>query len=423
MKFRNPSTVFAAALVSGVVGSLSTHAGGISLYEIATPDVGLASAGYAARAQDASTVFKNPAGMSLLAGAQFQGGLQLTYGDVEFSKDPASTGPLLRNDGDGGNAVGALPAGGLFFVQPLSDRFAVGLGALSYFGLVEQYDDQWVGRYYVQNGALLGMSLMPSLSFKATDWLSIGAGLNAMYGYMDTEVAVRVPGQSDGLLKLKDEAWGFGANVGVLIQPTSSTRFGITYLSPVDLGFSDRPSVSGVGGVLGTLLQNFPQLDLGVTVPQSVMFSLYHELSQRWAVMANVGWQNWNQFGKVDVGVDSANPTSLTKSLNYQDTWHGAIGAQYRASEKWTLSGGVAYDSSAVDDAERTLSLPMGEAWRFGLGARWQASEKVNLGAAYEFMWGGDMPVVQDSTYRGKVAGSFNDAWFSFFAVDLTWRF
>ncbi len=49
-----------------------------------------------------------------------------------------------------------------------------------------------------------------------------------------------------------------------------------------------------------------------------VMFSAYHELSPKWAVMANVGWQNWQQFGKVDVGVDSANPQSFTKSLHFR---------------------------------------------------------------------------------------------------------
>ena len=99
------------------------------------------------------------------------------------------------------------------------------------------------------------------------------------------------------------------------------------------------------------------------------MLSGYHELNAKWALMADVGWQNWSQFGEVDVGVDSANPSSLTKNLNYQDTWHGAIGAQYRASEQWLLSAGFAYDSSAVSDANRTLSLPMGQAYRLGLGA------------------------------------------------------
>ena len=399
----------------------AVFAGGIQLYEIATPDVGLGSAGYAARAQDASTVFKNPAGMSLLPGSQFQGGLQLTYGSVNFSKD-ASTSPLL-GDNNGGNAIGALPAAGLFFSQQLSDRVAVGFGTFSYFGLAEKFDDNWVGRYYAQKSVLLGMTLMPAVSFKATDWLSIGAGLNAMYGYMDTEVAIRTGAPSDGQLKLKDETWGFGANVGILIEPRKGTRFGVTYLSPVKLDFQATPSFSNLGPLGGSIFANPSQLDLGMTVPQSVMLSGYHELSLKWALLANVGWQNWSQFGRVDVGVDSASPSSLTKNLNYDDTWHGAIGAQYRASDKWLLSTGFAYDSSAVSDANRTLSLPMGQAYRLGLGAQWQVSKAISLGAGYEFMWAGDMPVTQDSTYRGRVSGGFNDSWFSFFDLNLTWKF
>jgi long-chain fatty acid transport protein len=427
MKTFTKSTLLASAMAYGALLPQTVNAGGIVLYEIATPDVGLAAAGYAARADDASTVFKNPAGMSLLPDAQFQGGLQLTYGNVEFTKDANKTGPLLRNDNNGGNAVGALPAGSLFFVQPLSERFAVGMGALSYFGLMEDYSDGWVGRYYVQKGALLGMSLMPAASFKATDWLSIGAGLNAMYGYLDSEVAVRVPAQSDGLMKLKDETWGFGAVAGVLVEPRKGTRLGVTYLSPVHLDFKDTPSFSGLPRGLSALLDSPSQLDLGMTVPQSVMFSAYQELSAKWALMANVGWQNWERFGKVDVAVESdtglvADAQPRTLALHYQDTWHGALGAQFRPCDAWRFSAGFAYDSSAVSDANRTLSLPMGEGYRIGLGAEWQISKAVNLGAAYEFMWAGDMPVTQSSNYRGNVAGSFENAWFCFFTLGLTWK-
>ena len=97
----------------------TAQAGGISLYEIATPDLGLASAGYAARAEDASTVFKNPAGMSQLPGAQFQGGLQALYGSVNFTAD-ANTSQRLGTD-SGENALGWLPAGSLFVTVPLTD--------------------------------------------------------------------------------------------------------------------------------------------------------------------------------------------------------------------------------------------------------------------------------------------------------------
>ena len=50
--------VFSLTLASGA------HAGGLYLYEVGSPDVGLAGAGYAARADDAATVFTNPAGMT-----------------------------------------------------------------------------------------------------------------------------------------------------------------------------------------------------------------------------------------------------------------------------------------------------------------------------------------------------------------------
>lgn len=89
------------------------------------------------------------------------------------------------------------------------------------------------------------------------------------------------------------------------------------------------------------------------------------------------------------------------------------------------FSGGGAFDSSAVNNAKRTITLLVGQNWRFGLGAQYQISETVNLGAAYEFMWGGSLPVDQGTvgSLRGRVAGSYEDTWFSFFTLNLTWKF
>jgi long-chain fatty acid transport protein len=417
----NFAQVLVPAAMVAFIANQSVQAGGISLYEIATPDVGLASAGYAARADDPSTLFKNPAGMSRLDGVQFQGGLQALYGSVYFSPN-ANTSRRLGTD-RGENAVGWLPGASLFVTVPIGEKLHVGLGTFSYFGSAENYGDTWVGRYYVQKSELLGLSVMPSVSFQATDWLSIGAGLNAMYGYFDTDVAVNNLVGPDGRMNLKDHIWGFGANVGVLIQASQNTRFGITYLSRVDLDFKATPSFTGLGPVLGAVLANPPQLNLGVTVPQSVMGSAYHALNDHWALMADVGWQNWSQFGYVQAGVESGGSTTI--NLKFQDTWHGALGAQYRLSEKWLFSGGVAFDSSAVESENRSVTLPVGQAWRFGLGAQYQVSPKVNIGLAETFMWVGNLSVDQgrELSLRGRVSGSFNDVWFSITSLNLIWRF
>jgi long-chain fatty acid transport protein len=78
-----------------------------------------------------------------------------------------------------------------------------------------------------------------------------------------------------------------------------------------------------------------------------------------------------------------------------------------------------------VDSANRTVTLPMGQAWRFGLGAQYQISRSLNVGAACTFIWAGDMPVDQgtDLSLRGRVSGSYQDAWFTFANLNLTYRF
>ena len=421
MKSARINSILAVALAGCFFAPRAARAGGIDLYEISSGDVGLASAGSAAGALDASTLFKNPAGMSLLDGPQLNSSLQVLYGSVNFSGN-SKTSP----GGNGDNAIGALPGASLFLTIPVTEKLTVGFGTFSYFGLAENYGNTWAGRYYVQKGTLLGMSLMPAASFKVNDWLTIGGGLNAMFGYLDAQTAVNNVIGPDGQMKIKDNVWGFGGNGGILIQPVEGTRIGVDYNSQVNLNFSDRPSFSGLGPGLGILLKNPPTLDLGMTVPQSVMVGVYQDINTNWAVMADVGWQNWSQFSEVSIGVNTANPANskdLTANLHFNDTWHGAIGAEYKYSPDWRFTGGFAYDTSAVNDADRSPVVPVGQAYRFGLGAFYKISQTMDLGAAYEFLWIGDMSVNQSSAYKGTVSGSYNDAFFSFFSVNLNWRF
>jgi long-chain fatty acid transport protein len=398
------------------------------LYQFGSPDVGYAAAGYAARAQDASTVFTNPAGMSRLESSQFLGGMQALYSDLKFN--PNSDTKVPGGGNDGGVAIGWSPGGSLFVVQKLNQDFSIGFGVLSYFGLSEKFDDNWVGRYYVQKSTLVGMTLTPALSYKVNDWLYLGAGLNIMYGYLSDQAAINNIGDTrpDGQLKYKDDTWGYGANLGILLEPQKGTRFGLTYLSEVKLEFSDVPEFSGLGPGLRAALAAkgllTSSLDLKMTVPQMLMFSAYHELNSKWAIMGNLGWQDWSRFGKVDVGINTSNPTSLTVDSHYKDTWHFALATQYTYSPAWKFSFGIAYDSSAVSDEDRTVSVPIGEIKSFAFGAQYALSPNLTLGAAYQFAWLGDMPVDQNNgSLMGRVAGEYSNTTFSFFALNLKWTY
>lgn len=425
-----PSGRLLMALGVVALSHASAYAGGISLYEVGTPDVGLASAGYAARAQDASTVLTNPAGMTRLDGNQFMLGAQMLYGDVGFSVGEG-TSPALGT-GDGGNPVGWFPGGGVFYTHSLSPDLKLGLAVTGNFGSAVKYDEGWVGRYRAQEGTLLGVSVLPSIATRIDDKLSLGASLNLMYGKLDNEVAVNNIVGPDGRLALDDTTWGVGANLGLLYELTPGTRFGITYTSPVKLDFGARPAWSDLAPGLQALLASRglldTRVDIGVTVPQALNAGVYHELDARWAVLGSVGWQDWSQFGAVDVGIDANDPVALTTRLEFKDTWQLAGGVQYHWSDAWRLSAGIAYDSGFQNNGSIALALPVNAAWRFGVGGQTEASSGFGWGWSLTYATqgtlrsnvSGNVPVALGG--RGDVVGSYDDVRFIFLALNFQWK-
>jgi long-chain fatty acid transport protein len=401
-----------------------SRAAGFYLYEIGTPSVGLASAGYTTRAGDAETLFTNPAGMALLEKHEFLAGAQLLYGNVTFSPGPGTT----TSGGNGGNAVGFLPGGSLFFVADVAPRFRVGLGVAQYFGSALQYDPGWVGRYYGQKALLLGVSFLPTASYRITDWLSVGGGLNLMWGIKRATMAVNnvLPSLADGQVETNADTFGVGVNLGILVEPVKGTRVGFTWLSQVHLPFSSTPAWSGLGPGIELALRQAGLLDatvgLGMTLPNRLMLGVRQEIGPEWAVMADLGWESWSQFGAVEVSVNTANPISLTTSIPYKDTWHVAAGAQWRAIPAWTFSGGFAFDSSIMDDAVRTVFTPVGAAWRFSLGAQWQVSDAVQLGLADTFIVGGNLPLSQSrGPLAGTLEGQYSGTVMNMLAFNVRW--
>ena len=198
-----------------------------------------------------------------------------------------------------------------------------------------------------------------------------------MVGIFDFNEAVNNPGPMvpDGRLALNDTDVGFGADVGVLFSIKEKTRVGMTYLSPVKLKFDLPTNFSGLGPILTAALNRSGLLNstihMQIKVPQSLVLSAYHDFNDKWALMGNLGWQNWKQFGLVGITVAAEDTQSLVVDRQYKDTAHVAIGTRFAPTPKAILSLGFAYDSSAVADENRTVDAPLGQAFRFGVGVEW----------------------------------------------------
>lgn len=423
----------AIALCFGAFVSTQAIAGGIFLYEVGTEDVGLAAAGYAARAQDAATVLTNPAGMVRLDSDQVLVGTQVLYSNLKFSNDGSS--PALGSN-NGGSVIGGngwFPGGGLFVSHSISPDVKVGFAATSNFGTTLKYDDNWVGRYYAQQATLIGVSFLPSVAFRASEKVSFGASINAIYGHLNSETAINNIVGADGKLTMNDNTWGWGGNLGVLYEATTDTRFGLTYNSQVKLDFAPQTRFSGTGPLLTALLNarglNGATANLGITVPQQVMGSVFHTVNDRLALLGNIGWQQWSKFGQVEIGLaDTRNPTGVTTDLNFKDTWHAALGAQYRISEPWRLNLGIAYDS-AFQSGEVSPILPTNQGWRFGAGAQNQVDKTFAWGLAAEYIYGGTGKVNNQAPLpvalggRGNLVGSYDNIGILYLSANFNWKF
>ncbi len=407
------------------------QAAGLWLYEMGTPDVGTATAGMASRAGDAATAFSNPAGMTRLEESQFMVGAQPIYSDIKFDTEQATFG------GDnGGNAGGFVPTGSLSYVQNVSNDLKLGFTLGSYLGLGVKFNDNWAGRYYVQQEDFLTAFANGALGYRVNDWLSVGAGVSLVYGELNVQTNINnlLDNRDDGRVKLKTDDTDVGWNAGVLVEPAAGTRVGLTYISKVDLEYKDRPSFNGAGPLLNGALQLSglanAETTFDFTLPNQLMLSAYHELSRDLAIMADLGWQNWSEFGQIGLSLDTTTAGGATLApntsvdANFQDTWHYALGARYRLDPRWSVSAGIAYDSSPVRNSDRSIVLPLDRQYRYALGVQYDWRKDITLGAAYEYLDAGSAPVNQTGgALKGDLKGDLKDDVFHILALSMNWKF
>lgn len=401
---------------------------GIALYETGAPDLGTASAGRAAMAADASTAAANPAGMTLLDRSQLlvAGGAMLP--EINFDRGPQTKVP--GGGGGGGNAGVFFPIGSAFYVYKLSDRIRLGIALDSNFGLASDYSLNWVGRYYLTTSSIITGQANPSIAYRVNEWLSVGAGFSFQVArfYQQGKINNLLPRFGDGGLSIESWDEAFGGNVGFLLQPVPKLRIGLTYQSPVDFKFGFHPHTSNLSpGIRAALkasgLLN-AKVNLGMTEPQQMMASALYQLTPVLALMGNIGWQNWSQFGQTTLGISSEKQKSLAVNLNSSDTIQIAFGAQYRLFEKFLCSAGFAYDSAPFSEANRPLSLPLDRQLRYGLGVQYDLNTDMTVGIANEVLDGSNAPYnVKRGPLAGQVQGDFSSNIIDFLAVNLIWRF
>ena len=394
--------------------SCQSFASGFALNEQSIAGMGMSFAGRSSSAEDASTVFGNPAGMARLKQEQINVGAAAIIASTDISDASGTTSG--SNDGDM-VPITAIPMG--YYVKPLDDKVAFGFAIYVPFGLSTDYESGFQGRYHGDKSYVSVITLQPTLSYRFNDQLSIGFGptINRIDGEL-TSASANPYGGGDGKVKIKGDDTAIGFNVGLLYEFSPHTRAGLTYHSKVkyELEGDNKANLTGVLAGYGGKFD----ASLEVTTPESVDFSITHQLNANWTLYAGSTWTRWSRLKELRVESQGAALSSLStivEELNWHDTWAHAIGLSYQLNPRWVLRSGIAIDASPTNNVDRSPRIPSGDRTVFSMGASWTPKDAITIDLAYSYLKEEDVTIRRDdysSTYKNSAHG---------LGTSLTYRF
>ncbi|MBY6261420.1 transporter [Azospirillum sp. 412522] len=419
LKMRLLTAAAAIAVTAPIATASPVLAAGFALKEQSVSGQGTAYAGVTAGGNgDASSMFYNPATMGLVTGIE---AVQTATGVIVKSKvDSASATRARRLGGTAisGNASpgdiaqdALVPAG--YFVYSIDDDLKVGLSANGPWGLVTDYGDNWIGRYHGIRSDLRTYNFAPSVSYRINPMITLGGGVQIQYAKAKLSQssdfgASRLgrPGSLDVKSDVTGDDWGWGFTLGALIEPVKGTRVGLAYRSAVKHRLTGSISFTGLPAPLaGALPAQSASADL--TTPDIASIGLYHEVNDRWAVMADVQWTNWSRFRELRVNIANPALNSVTEE-HWKDTWYYALGTSYKVTDKLTLRAGVAFDKGSVDVEYRTPRIPEQNRYWLSAGAGYQVTDSLRVDAAYSHVFIPKTSIALTDDLTGPEAGRGN---------------
>jgi long-chain fatty acid transport protein len=365
-------------------------ASAFQLWEQDGASVGNYHAGYAAEANDASTAFYNPAGITRIKNQQLVISADSVMTDFKYQGtigvNTILAGAPRPVTAQGGN-YSLVPA--LHYVAPLNDWMGFGFSVDVPFGLKTTYGRKTILQYAATTTAATVVDISPSLGFKIFKKASLGFGLDIqrMYAQFDQVGGLSLPTlNAEGLNKANDT--GYGGHFGVLYEFSSKTRMGLSYHTQVVHHLNG--SSSFVGPLAIAFSDNGKSYSshayTNITLPAYTALSGYKQISNRVAIMASAIYTQWNIFKNLSVrgvsgvaGLDESTNITVTVPEYYRNTWNLTVGADYFATDKIIVRGGAGYDQTPVQSRFRNVTLPDNNRVAVALGGHYQSTKELGF--------------------------------------------
>lgn len=420
--------------LSLAVALASSHvfASGFALNEQDVAGMGTGFAGRSSSAENASTVYGNPAGMARLEGQQVTGGVAAI--DASTNIKDVSGRSSGSNKGDMVPFT-AVPFG--FYTNKLNEQWAVGFGVYAPFGLVTDYESGFQGKAFGSKSEVTVMTFQPTVSYAFNDRVSIGFGptINRIAGTLESDINLPIAGTGSNNIKIKGDDTAIGFNAGLLVQATDTTRVGLTYHSKVKYKLEGHTEVTKGANVPSAVLNNGRyDASLKIDTPESWDLSVTQDMSDAWKLYAGATWTRWSRLKDITVnneGVSAATGSgvlapqivgTIKEDQNWHDTWAYALGTSYRVTKQVVLRTGLTFDQSPTNNTDRSPRIPTGDRTIFSLGLGYDVMPNMTVDLAYSYLKEEPVKVARTNalgqSYNAKYENSANG-----FGLGVTYKF
>jgi long-chain fatty acid transport protein len=334
--------------------------------------IALGGAGTGA-ALDEASVFFNPGAVSFLKENGIQVGISPLFLKTSFRE--AGSNITEHNK----NKIATPVMGYAVFGSP-AGRLRFGLGIYTPFGGAMHWDENWTGKYTVTSLDLRAIFVQPTVSYKITDQIGIGAGLVYSNGHVDLRRAVPLTlnNRQSGTAKLEGTTHDFGWNAGIYVETISGVSIGVTHRSSVNARVKNGDATFNIPDAL---ISSFPtkfNATLPLPATSTIGFGFYP--SDKTTILFDVNWVHWHKYKDLSFDYDNNSRLPDTESpRNYHDAAALRLGFQHQTTSKLVLRAGVGYAFTPVGVGYVTPEVPDADRILLSAGLGYRASERFNI--------------------------------------------
>lgn len=427
-------TLLATLLTTFVAG---VNAASFQLAEVSSSGLGMAYAGNAAVADNASVVANNPALMTKFDRTQISAGAVVVDADVIVRGKVGGTFDAYES-----NVVPSKAIPNLYVVAPISERFAIGGGLNVNYGLKSQYDDNFAAGFFGGTTELTALNFNVSAAYRFDNGISLGLGFNAIHSDAEIKRTLGVAGLSAAqqagqaaqqyataaqqyaaagnaqaaqaaqaaaaqyasaaqyyaglprgtqISHIHGDEWSFGWNAGIAYELNENHRWGFAYRSAVDVKFKGKYSNDLVLPMGDSVL--YPQFGnetdgrLTLNLPAVWELSGFHKLNEKLAMQYSWKYTQWSRLQTLDAYSMDGSEQYLHKDEKYRNNTRYALGFSYEVTPSLTLRTGVAYDRSA-SVAAQSISIPDTNRMWYSAGLSYKITKDITADVGYAYLRG-----------------------------------